>query len=375
MPSSLAGVVLLLAALSPGYWWLLVHERRRPRRHRSNLVELVELLTVGSLASIAACVAVLLIPGWVDRMALRADGVDYLVTHPVAGATALAAVLVSSGALTASLALLLTQGSQTSIQAGSTLSTALAGVKGRVLFVSLFLHDGRQVKGPLRSYVDGEAPSQASFHLYPPIEMTAPGDGTFVRLTAQGLVISLDEVAFFTTDYVDLPSAHLHAPKLVKQSAEEQQGSEWPSWVAAAMSAAFGAGVPFTVQPGGQWWPDMAHASSIALIVLAGFLLTPEVLKAIGQDRRTLRFEIRIIGAAIGVAAAALVVAVIIGVTNSGGIPSVLQQMTFAFLSATVVGSLAFFGLSDRAENRRMRIPLAFLLVVVGSALEFTTLF
>ena len=61
MPTTFVGLALFVAFATPGYMWVRVEERARPRPDRSQLLEAAELLTVGAVASLisAAIVATL----------------------------------------------------------------------------------------------------------------------------------------------------------------------------------------------------------------------------------------------------------------------------------------------------------------------------
>jgi hypothetical protein len=61
VPTTFVGLALFVAFITPGYMWVRVEERARPRPDRSQLLEVAELLVIGAFASLlsAALVAVL----------------------------------------------------------------------------------------------------------------------------------------------------------------------------------------------------------------------------------------------------------------------------------------------------------------------------
>lgn len=54
MPTNFIGLALFVVFITPGYLWVRVEERSRPRPDRSQLLEVAELLMVGAVASFLA---------------------------------------------------------------------------------------------------------------------------------------------------------------------------------------------------------------------------------------------------------------------------------------------------------------------------------
>lgn len=102
MPDNLVGLVLFVAFITPGYLWVRLEERARPRPDRSGLLEVAELLTIGVLASLFAAAFVgwlgARVPGlldvssWAD--AERAD--EYLAEHWIKAGVSLLGVVLSA---------------------------------------------------------------------------------------------------------------------------------------------------------------------------------------------------------------------------------------------------------------------------------------
>lgn len=95
IPSNLAGLVLLVASLGPGYIFVRVVEVRGPRPPRSTFFEAVEMAIVGAVVTTIVACFVLAIGdafGWLDvsRMLTKSEG--YFDAHPL---RVLAAVLVT----------------------------------------------------------------------------------------------------------------------------------------------------------------------------------------------------------------------------------------------------------------------------------------
>ena len=86
IPSTLLGLLLFAGSIAPGYIYILIAERRRPRPPRSGALEVAELVSVGGLCSALGLLAGLAVAkhwDWVDVdvAALARDGTDYLITE------------------------------------------------------------------------------------------------------------------------------------------------------------------------------------------------------------------------------------------------------------------------------------------------------
>lgn len=86
IPSNLAGLVLFVASLGPGYIFVRVVEVGGPRPPRSTFFEAVEMAVVGAVATtIAACVVLAAtdLAGWIDTPRLFSHSKRYFEVHPL----------------------------------------------------------------------------------------------------------------------------------------------------------------------------------------------------------------------------------------------------------------------------------------------------
>jgi hypothetical protein len=91
------GLLLFVAGVCPGYWWVSVVEGRKPRRERTQLLEAAELLSIGALATTVVTLVTLLIAnktGVIDTHRLFADSKTYIRSHPIAVVSALLVTLL-----------------------------------------------------------------------------------------------------------------------------------------------------------------------------------------------------------------------------------------------------------------------------------------
>ncbi|MFB9928072.1 DUF6338 family protein [Amycolatopsis halotolerans] len=182
-PSTAAGLVFLVAALSPGLVYHRMLARFLPRDSRSAVGEVVEMATAGALTSAVAVVLVLVagqvFPGLVS--------LDDLVTGPATLRPKAWGVVASAlFVLLLSLALALAGGrlwvrlagkQQSRIHEGVVWSAVLAAKRdGLPVFLAVEVDDGRLIEGLFRSVsVDGD-PARDAVVLQRPIAVTGPGD-------------------------------------------------------------------------------------------------------------------------------------------------------------------------------------------------------
>jgi hypothetical protein len=97
-PKNLLGLLLLVAAFSPGYVYLRFAERWHTRPARSTLLEGVELVSIGALLSTVVALAVTAlgdVTGWLDTGRLFGDPAGYVADQPT---RCLVALLVAASA-------------------------------------------------------------------------------------------------------------------------------------------------------------------------------------------------------------------------------------------------------------------------------------
>ncbi|MET1075091.1 MAG: DUF6338 family protein, partial [Umezawaea sp.] len=182
-PSTVAGLVFLVAALSPGLVYHRMLTRFLPRDSRSTVVELVEMATAGALTSIVACVAVLgvaeLVPALVSMDELTGDPAA-LRSHAwgVLLSTTLALAVSFGLAVLAGWSWVRKSGKAPSrIKEGSAWSGVLSRKRdGTPAFLAVELDDGRLVEGVFRTVSVAEDPARDALALRRPILVSGPGD-------------------------------------------------------------------------------------------------------------------------------------------------------------------------------------------------------
>jgi hypothetical protein len=98
-PKDLLGLLLLVAAFSPGYVFLRVAEKRHTRPPRSALLEGVELVSIGALVSTVVALAVIALGERFDALdvpRLVRDPAGYVAAEPVRCLVALLAAVVAA---------------------------------------------------------------------------------------------------------------------------------------------------------------------------------------------------------------------------------------------------------------------------------------
>lgn len=177
-PTTVAGVVFLVAALSPGLVYHRVLARFLPRDNRSTVVEVVELATVGALTTVVACVAVLGAGEVVPALLSLTELVNTAAPHP--WRVLLSAVLAL--ALSFGLAVLggwwwvRRFGRPGRITEGSAWAGVLAKKRdGKPAYLAVELEDGRLIEGVFRTVSVAEDPDRDALALRRPIRVTNPG--------------------------------------------------------------------------------------------------------------------------------------------------------------------------------------------------------
>ncbi|MCP3800683.1 DUF6338 family protein [Allokutzneria sp. A3M-2-11 16] len=182
-PSTVAGLVFLIAALSPGLVYHRMLARFSQRDSRSTIVELVEMATAGAVASAVATVMVIgagqVVPGLVSLAELVGDPV-ILRAHPWSVLISAALALVLSLALAALGGWLWIRRADTGpgrIREGSAWAGVLAARhEGRPAFLAVELDDGRLVEGYFRTVSVAEDPARDVLALRRPILVSGPGE-------------------------------------------------------------------------------------------------------------------------------------------------------------------------------------------------------
>lgn len=222
LPTTVAGLFLFLVLVSPGYSWVRVEERHRPRAERSQVLELAELLVVGAVASAVSALIVSGI-GQESSLFLNAhewlaadDSQRYLVTHIADASFSFFGLLLigNVGARLAALAWFRGKGTpggttKGGLQVGSTVwhdTFSSIDRKTHLLFLAVMQSDGSMVDGYLLNYAFDARSNDQELVLQSPIRIWRPGDDTpFIS----------------GADFAILPADGFNAVYGVKQNIEE----------------------------------------------------------------------------------------------------------------------------------------------------------
>lgn len=162
IPSSLVGLILLVAAIAPGYFYVRIAERRQVRPVRSAFLEAAELVVIGTVATtLAVGVAALcneLRPGvLLDLGAWASQGAPYLRSHPFPALWTAWFILGLSSIGAGGVAALIHGGRENSLVPGGSVwrDVFQPGGANCAIFVSVHLEDRSVVEGYLLSYPVG----------------------------------------------------------------------------------------------------------------------------------------------------------------------------------------------------------------------------
>jgi hypothetical protein len=152
----------MAAALGPGYVFVRIEERRRPRPHRSGLLETAELVVIGGFSSKVAfvCVAAVSVRRrWLSERKLADHTSNYLLSHVERFSLLLLVTLALAYALTWLAAMILFHGRPATIQMHSAWDEVFKPEPGIVKYATVGLDDGLAVAG------DGRHTALATGHL------------------------------------------------------------------------------------------------------------------------------------------------------------------------------------------------------------------
>jgi hypothetical protein len=212
VPTSPVGLLFFLAALTPGYLFVRIAERRSLRPSRSNLVEAVELAVTGALASLTAAAVVLGIGRTlnlpiVSLPRLIENGKAYLVEFPERTLFSGLVVLALANALAALCAWLATGRHQTKYHLGSTvfIKTLAPRPDGRTIWAYLDLDDDCRIDGRIE-YIPTSGSDRQDVALIAPIAVTTPDGLTRSRSIVDAMVVPGDRIKRISLRYVDTPA-------------------------------------------------------------------------------------------------------------------------------------------------------------------------
>jgi hypothetical protein len=203
IPSTLLGLILLLAGIGPGYVFVREAERREPRIERSQLLEAAELLVVGAVLSTAAALVVLIITqatGALDLEALANNGVKYILREPIPNLTALLATLLLSYGAAYVLARAVHRGRQPTLYPNRAVWwQEIADLKtSGPVFTTVELRDGRVIDGYVSAYtIDADA-DRRDMALQRPIFVRARRQPNRALLDVDRLILSDREIVYVT---------------------------------------------------------------------------------------------------------------------------------------------------------------------------------
>ncbi|SNT61906.1 hypothetical protein SAMN05216276_108615 [Streptosporangium subroseum] len=197
------GIGLLLLALVPGWLYLRLRERLRPRSGATGLNELIEILAVGLVTTgVAAFLLLIAVPhSWlpflVDVQAWAKSGTGYLRQNVHLAANSIASILLVASSIACGLYLLNRRRvpAEFEPQGGVWVHSLGARPRGTVPWVGLRLNDGTLLEGVLHSYTLTESALEArDIALQAPIMMT---DSSQVRhpLALDRFIVSGKEIA------------------------------------------------------------------------------------------------------------------------------------------------------------------------------------
>jgi hypothetical protein len=205
IPSTLLGVAVLVAGVTPGYIYLRLAEERVQRRERSALGETAELVFVGVITtsvSVALAVAVAKQLKVVTSVDLRSGLGLYLADHTSKAFLLIVGMLLLSYAFAALAALIILRGRPRSIAAGDVTRQVLGRDPGKTAFATIELDTGWAFSGPVLAYsLESEAPNR-EIVLYEPIHARRPG-GKASRLDDSFLVVATKDATYVSVKYRD----------------------------------------------------------------------------------------------------------------------------------------------------------------------------
>jgi hypothetical protein len=197
IPNTVLGLVVLAAALGPGYVFIRVEERRRPRPERSALLETAELVVIGGLASTLAFAAVAGVAAhtrWLDETELAKHHNEYLLSHVSRFAVLLLITLFLSCVATFVGATALFHRYPATIKTHSAWDEVFPQKVGIVNYATVGLDDGLAVAGDVVGHSVGERPPDDRELILANPEFRAVGQQTFTLARDQFVVLRGDRI-------------------------------------------------------------------------------------------------------------------------------------------------------------------------------------
>lgn len=197
IPTTALGLAVFTAGLGPGYLFLRVEERRRPRPERSGLLEAIELLVIGSFASLTAALVTFGTANLLDTIddkALAADGRKYVIGRSPESLAFVIVTLTLAYALAWVAARVVFWRTPPSIAPVSAWHEVLRDRPNSVAYVTVGLDDGFALAGDVAAYtVDDRAADQRELVVESP-EFRPVGASFFSPAREQFVVIRGDRI-------------------------------------------------------------------------------------------------------------------------------------------------------------------------------------
>jgi hypothetical protein len=205
VPESVVGLLLLFAALGPGFVWVRVAERRTAQPERSPLLETAQLVSVGGLCSLASAALALWVASEfnvIDVAAVQRQGATYALLHPLRAFVVLAAAAVAALLLAWAAARLAYSGDKPSLHPGTTWRQILGAEKDRAAVATLGLRSGRIIQGVVIAYEIREPTQPRDLAIGQPIVDVSPTTRETTPVAGGALLLSESEIGWMSIDYV-----------------------------------------------------------------------------------------------------------------------------------------------------------------------------
>lgn len=221
LPGDPAGLVLLLAALAPGYVYVRAAERYRSRPERSVLLELAEILVIGAACTTMSAVLVVVSATLFDGVVLdipswATEGTRYLKTRPYVLARTVGLVLTGACVVAYVSARIVHRKQPPTRLAGYTVKNGVfdgLGRDGKRAWLALHLRNGDVVEGYLFAYPTG-ASDEEEIALQRPIGLTAGPDRSRVLLSGlDHVIVPVAEIVLMGVRLEDNPEPASQQPR------------------------------------------------------------------------------------------------------------------------------------------------------------------
>lgn len=202
--------LLIVLALVPGWIYLRLVERLRPRSVDNALHQLLEVLAVGAVTTGGSALLIALVPHRIlpftlDLDAWVAGGPAYIREHWRSAALSAALVFALAALIAYGLYRLRARKRPPEFQPHGNLWVYGLGERppGKASWVTLHLEDGRVVEGQLHSYSLDEDPARRDITLSRPIRITA-ADATEAQAlpNLDRLIVTASKIAYITVIHV-----------------------------------------------------------------------------------------------------------------------------------------------------------------------------